>query len=94
MQYDKPYLLSREDWSRAIELNTPDGMPRYNSNGAGRSGSLSKIENKIKLLFNVHKWLYDKAMLGDEEAAECVETGIYDKYEMIIKKAKEQKLIP
>jgi len=88
----KPYEMTREEWNSEYESNKPDGMPRFNSNGAGRSDTIRKLSNMEFLLYGVGKWIYDKACIGEEWALECLEFQIYDKYDMIQKKYNEEKL--
>jgi hypothetical protein len=68
-------------------------MPRFNANGSGRSETNAKLNRLEFLGFGVHAWLYQKAEAGDAEALEAIEYG-YDKYSMIIRKAKEEGLLP
>jgi len=94
-QQDKPpYLMTREEWKKEMDKATPDGMPRYNAGGAGRSDTIAKLERKEFLCYGVHKWIYDKACEGIQWALEIWEFEIYDKYEMILKKAIEEGKLP
>jgi hypothetical protein len=90
----QPYEMTREEWKQAKSEVRADGMPRYNANGAGRGDTISKLSRLEFLGFGVQAWLYQKAEAGDEEALEAIEYGIYDQYSMIIKKAKEEGLLP
>ena len=89
----EPYLMNREEWTTEYDSSRVDGMPRYNSNGSGRGETVSKLNKMEYLLFGIGKWIYDSAVNGEEWALECLEYNIYDKYEMVIKKAKEENLI-
>lgn len=85
-----PYEMSREEWKKEMDLATPDGMPRYNSNGSGRTETIRKLERKAFLLYGVGKWIYEKAEKGEEWALDALEYNIYDTYQMILNKRAEE----
>jgi hypothetical protein len=83
--------MTREEWKAAFEANTIDGNPIHNAaNKAARNASLRKLAEKERLLYGIGKWIYQKACDGEEWALEAYEYQVFDRYDMVIKKAKEE----
>jgi hypothetical protein len=88
----QPYEMTKKEWLLEMDKATPDGMPRYFGKN-GRSNTISQINRNIFLCFGVSEWLHEKALQGCDFAIEALEYNIYDKYSMILLKAKEEGLI-
>jgi hypothetical protein len=87
-----PYLMSREEWKAEVKENKANWV-QTNYTRHTKSQEISRLNRLIFLYFDVGEWLYDKACKGEEWAQECLDYS-YDKYAMIIKKAKEEGLLP
>ena len=96
MKYSKdwkpPYLMSREEWKAEVEKNKVNWV-QTNYTRHTASQEVRRLNRLTFLYFGVGKWLYDKACEGEEWALECIDYS-YDTYNMVIKKAKEEGLLP
>jgi hypothetical protein len=87
--FRKPWEYTREEFKELMNINTPDGMPRYNAGSRGRSDTVQMLKVKSFLCFGVHVWTTRKAEAGDKGALERLEYG-YNTYDAVIEKAWEQ----
>jgi hypothetical protein len=87
-----PYLMTREEWYAEKEKTAiSHGQMNYTRNS--KNEEIARIARLEFLLFGIGKWIYDKACNGEDWALEALEYPVYDRYEMIIKKATEEGLI-
>lgn len=86
-----PYLMTKDEW-RAEREKTRPGV-QSNLTRASKSQEVARMAAVEHLMFGIGKWIYDKACDGHEWALDCLEYGIYDRHDMIIKKAREEGLI-
>ena len=90
MGIKEPWQMSRDKWERAVDdLRVCHGFSALPTKASG-SQETARIGELERLFFGVCGWLMEKALKGDTEALEMVEFNIYDKYEQVIKKAKEE----
>jgi hypothetical protein len=88
-----PYLMSREEWYSEKE-KTAIRHGQLNYTKSSKSEEIARIARLEFLLFGVGKWIYDKACNGEEWALDILEYQIYDRYEMVIRKATDEGLLP
>ena len=85
----EPYKMTREEWYEEREkCSIKHGQSNFTR--ASKNEEVSRMGRLEFLCYGVGKWIYDKACAGEEWALENLEFGIYDTYEMVIKKAKEE----
>lgn len=88
----KPYLMTREEWNLEKEkTKIRHGQTNFTRNS--KNEEATRISRLEFLLFGIGEWIYKKALKGDEWALDCLDYGIYDRYDTIIKKAKEEGFI-
>lgn len=87
-----PYLMTREEWYSEKE-KTAISHGQMNYTKSSKSEEVARMSRLEFLLFGIGNWIYNKACNGEEWALELLDYPIYDRYEMILKKAKEEGLI-
>jgi len=87
----KPYLMTKEEWLLEKE-KTSIKHGQLNYTKSSKNEEIQRLKRLEYLLFDIGKWLYDKAFT-EEWALDAIDSGIYDRYDMIILKAKEEGLI-
>lgn len=87
----QPYLMTREEWLLEKEKTSiKHGQVNYTK--SSKNEEIQRINRLEYLLFGVGKWIYNKAFT-EQWALDAIDSGIYDRYDMVILKAKEECLI-
>lgn len=87
-----PYEMTREEWkSEKEKCKILHGQMNLTKGSA--SQEISRMSRLEFLLFGIGEWIYNKACAGEEWALDALEYGCYDRYDMVINKAKEEGLI-
>lgn len=85
----EPYLMTREEWYTEKEkTKVKHGQTNYTR--SSKSEEIQRMARLEFLLFGVGEWIHNKACNGEGWAIEILENPIYDRYHMVIKKAKEE----
>lgn len=86
-----PYELTKDEFNHFQELFHPDCASQSRAIKGSQNKMIQHAEIMDWLSFGVHRWLYQKAVNGDNEALFKLEHG-YNLYDEVILKAKEEKV--
>ena len=90
----QPYEMTREEWLGERE-KCQIAHGQQNLTRLSVSEDIARTGRLEFLMFGIGKYIYDKAVKGEEWALEALEYGrsAYDPYEVIMMKAKEEGLV-
>ena len=81
--------MTREEWNEEREkTKIKHGQKNLTKNS--KNEEVARMQKLEFLLYGIGEWIYKKACKGDLNAIELLNNPTYDRYDTIIKKAKEE----